>query len=164
MDQIIEMIKGIDWEQVIATVKDIVAKIEESGIIDKAIAAVKEDVVSVHTSVISENFFSVGNSCYSDFAGSEFNVGGVHNDLESGKTGSKGLVFVADGIEFNFKVRFGYIMGVGSCASGYGKHNENEAEHYGKHFFHIDKHPFCISNGNYNIYQEKKQTNFRFLK
>lgn len=42
MDQIMEMIKGIDWEQVINTVKDIVAKIEESGIIDNAIAAVKD--------------------------------------------------------------------------------------------------------------------------
>ena len=42
MDQIMEMIKKIDWEQVIATVKDIIAKIEESGIIDKAIAAVKD--------------------------------------------------------------------------------------------------------------------------
>ena len=42
MDQIMEMIKNIDWEQVIATVKDIIAKIEESDIIDKAIAAVKD--------------------------------------------------------------------------------------------------------------------------
>jgi hypothetical protein len=47
MDQIIEMIKGIDWEQVIATVKDIVAKIEESGIIDKAIAAVKDLIAMI---------------------------------------------------------------------------------------------------------------------
>lgn len=42
MDQIMEMLKNIDWEQVIATVKDIIAKIEASGIIDKAIAAVKD--------------------------------------------------------------------------------------------------------------------------
>ncbi|MBR3803122.1 MAG: hypothetical protein IKK37_06725 [Clostridia bacterium] len=42
MDQIMEMLKSIDWEQVINTIKDIIAKIEESGIIDKAIAAVKD--------------------------------------------------------------------------------------------------------------------------
>ena len=42
MDQIMEMIKNIDWEQVIATVKEIIAKIEESGIIANAIAAVKD--------------------------------------------------------------------------------------------------------------------------
>ena len=125
--------------------------------------AVEENMVTVHTCVISENFFSVGNSCYSNFAGSEFNVGSVHNNLESGETGSKGLAFVTYRIELNVKIFCGYIMGVGSCASGYGKHNENKAEHYGKHFFHIDKHPFCISNGHYNIKQIKNQTYFPFI-
>ena len=47
MDQIMEMLGQIDWEEVIATVKDIVAKIEESGIIDKAIAAVKDLVAMI---------------------------------------------------------------------------------------------------------------------
>ena len=42
MDQIMEMLGQIDWEEVINTVKDIVAKIQESGIIDKAIAAVTD--------------------------------------------------------------------------------------------------------------------------
>ena len=47
MDQIMEMLGNINWEEVIATVKDIVAKIEESGIIDKAIAAVKDLVAMI---------------------------------------------------------------------------------------------------------------------
>lgn len=42
MDQIMEMLKSIDWEEVIATVKEIVAKIQESGIVDKVVAAVKD--------------------------------------------------------------------------------------------------------------------------
>ncbi len=42
MDQIMEMLQSIDWEQVINTIKDIVAKIEESGIIDKIVTAVTD--------------------------------------------------------------------------------------------------------------------------
>ena len=47
MDQIMEMLKEINWEEVIATVKDIVAKIQESGIVDKAIAAVKDLIAMI---------------------------------------------------------------------------------------------------------------------
>ncbi len=42
MDQIMEMLKEINWEEVIATVKEIVTKIQESGIVDKIVAAVKD--------------------------------------------------------------------------------------------------------------------------
>ena len=47
MDQIMEMLGQINWEEVIATVKDIIAKIEESGIIDKVIAAVKDLIAMI---------------------------------------------------------------------------------------------------------------------
>lgn len=47
MDQIMEMLQNIDWEEVIATVKDVVTKIQESGIIDKVIAFVKDLVAQV---------------------------------------------------------------------------------------------------------------------
>ena len=47
MDQIMEMLGNINWEEVIATVKDVVAKIQESGIIDKVIAAVKDLIAMV---------------------------------------------------------------------------------------------------------------------
>lgn len=47
MDQIMEFIGNIDWEEVIATVKDVVAKIQESGIIDKVIAAVKDVIAMI---------------------------------------------------------------------------------------------------------------------
>lgn len=42
MDQIMEMLGEINWEEIINTIKDIVAKIEESGIIDKVVAAVED--------------------------------------------------------------------------------------------------------------------------
>ena len=42
MDQIIEMIKGIDWEQVIATVKDIAEK--AMPIIEKVIKFIADNV------------------------------------------------------------------------------------------------------------------------
>lgn len=41
MDQIMEMLGKIDFEKIIATVTDIVKKIEESGIIDKIVEFVK---------------------------------------------------------------------------------------------------------------------------
>lgn len=47
MDQIMEMLKEINWEEVIATVKEIVAKIQESGIVDKVVAAVKDLVAMI---------------------------------------------------------------------------------------------------------------------
>ena len=42
MDQIIEFVKGIDWDAVIKAVKDVVAMIEKSGIVDKVVAAVTD--------------------------------------------------------------------------------------------------------------------------
>ncbi len=47
MDQIMELLGKIDFEAIIATVKDVVTKIQESGIIDKVIAAVKELIAAV---------------------------------------------------------------------------------------------------------------------
>lgn len=41
MDQIMEFFGNIDFEAIIATVTDIVKKIEESGIIDKIVDFVK---------------------------------------------------------------------------------------------------------------------------
>ncbi|MBQ5824035.1 MAG: hypothetical protein IIW48_04435 [Clostridia bacterium] len=47
MDQIMEMLKEIDWEAVIATVKEIVTKIQDSGIVDQVVAAVKDLVAMI---------------------------------------------------------------------------------------------------------------------
>ncbi len=47
MDQIMEMLKEINWEEVIATVKEIVAKIQESGIIDKIVAAAQDLIAMI---------------------------------------------------------------------------------------------------------------------
>ena len=41
MDQIMEVLGKIDFEKIIATVTDLVKKIEESGIIDKIVDFVK---------------------------------------------------------------------------------------------------------------------------
>ena len=41
MDQIMELLGKIDFEKIIATVTDLVKKIEESGIIDKVVDFVK---------------------------------------------------------------------------------------------------------------------------
>lgn len=41
MDQIMEVLGKIDFEKIIATITDIVKKIEESGIIDKIVEFVK---------------------------------------------------------------------------------------------------------------------------
>lgn len=41
MDQIMEMLGNIDFEAIMKTVQDIVAKIQESGILDKIVEAAK---------------------------------------------------------------------------------------------------------------------------
>ncbi len=41
MDQIMEFLGNIDFEKIIATITDVVKKIQESGIIDKIVEFVK---------------------------------------------------------------------------------------------------------------------------
>lgn len=42
MDQVMEMLKNIPWEDIFNAIKEVVAKIEESGIIDKIVAALTD--------------------------------------------------------------------------------------------------------------------------
>lgn len=47
MDQIMEILGKIDFEKILKTLQDIVTKIQESGIIDKVVAAIGNLIKSI---------------------------------------------------------------------------------------------------------------------